>query len=90
MDSAPPAKTKGPPHSEIHVEQGKPIAPPVTAGEPQGTLLALWVKECGKSERLAVMDGIRAATLPDAKAGRLPRGHSWRENLSNRCTRESR
>jgi RNA-directed DNA polymerase len=27
------------------------------------------------------MDGIRAETSPDAKAGRLPRGHSWRENL---------
>lgn len=50
-------------------------------GEPQGTLLALWVKECGGSECPAVMDGIRAETLPDAKAGRLPRGHSWRENF---------
>jgi hypothetical protein len=27
------------------------------------------------------MDGIRAETLPDAKAGRLPRGHSWRDNF---------
>lgn len=40
-----------------------------------------WVEECGESECPAVMDGIRAATSPDAKAGRLPRGHSWRENL---------
>ncbi|CAB3804872.1 reverse transcriptase N-terminal domain-containing protein [Pararobbsia alpina] len=60
---------------------GKPIVLPETAGEPQGTLSALWVKECGESERPAVMDGIRAETLPDAKAGRLPRGHSWRESF---------
>lgn len=48
MDSTPQAKTEGPPHPAIYVEQGKPIALPATAGEPQGTL---WVKECGKSER---------------------------------------
>src|ERR1035437_1974309 len=81
MDDQPPAKRKGPPRSEIHAEQGKPIGPPATASELQGTLLALWVKECGKSERPAVMDGIRAETSPDAKAGRLPCGHSWRENF---------
>jgi RNA-directed DNA polymerase len=27
------------------------------------------------------MDWIRVATLPDAKAGRLPHGHSWRKNF---------
>ena len=74
MDDQPPAKRKGPPRSEIHAEQGKPIALPATVGELQGTPLALWVKECGKSERPAVMDGIRAETSPDAKAGRLPSG----------------
>ncbi|MDB5780208.1 hypothetical protein, partial [Caballeronia mineralivorans] len=81
MDDKPPANRKGPPRSETEVEQGKPIVLPVTAGEPQGTLLALWVKESGESERPPVMDGIRAETLPDAKAGRLPLGHSWRENF---------
>ena len=81
MDDKPPANRKGPPRSETHAEQGKPIAPPATAGEPQGTLLARWVEDRGESERPAVMDGIRAETLPDAKAGRLPRGHSWRDNL---------
>ena len=90
MDDRPPAKRKGPPRSESHAEQGKPIALPETAGEPRGTLSALWVKDCGKSEGLAVIARIRAATLPDAKAGRLPRGHLWRENLINRCTQESR
>lgn len=34
MDNKPPAKRKGPPHSKIHAEQGKPITLPVTAGEP--------------------------------------------------------
>jgi|SRR5471030_2537896 len=81
MDNQPPAKRKGPPRSGIHVEQGKPVVLPATAGEPQGTLSALWVKERGKSECPAVMDGIRAETLPDAKAGRLPLGHSWRESF---------
>ena len=81
MDDQPPAKRKGPPRSETYAEQGKPIGLPATAGGPSGTLLALWVKECGKSERPAVMDWIRAGTSPDAKAGRLPRGHSWRENF---------
>ena len=90
MDARPPEKRKGPPRSEIHAEQGKPITLPETAGEPRGTLLALWVEECGKSEGLAVMARIRAETWPDAKAGRLPRGHSWRENLINRYTQESR
>jgi len=50
MDKAPPAKRKGPPRSEIHAEQGKPNGLPATAGEPQGALMAQWVKECGKSE----------------------------------------
>ena len=81
MDNQPPAKRKGPPRSEIHAEQGKPIVLPATAGEPQGTLSALWVKECGESECPAVMVGIRAETSLDAKAGRLPCGHSWRENF---------
>lgn len=90
MDDRPPAKRKGPHRSEIHAEQGKPIVLPETAGEPRGMLLALWVEECGKSEGLTVMGRIRAETLPDAKVGRLPRGHSWRENLINRCTQESR
>ena len=90
MDRSPPAKRKGPPRSEIHAEQGKPIALPKTAGEPQGTPRALWVEECGKSEGLPVTGGIRAATLPDTKVGRLPRGHSWRESQAIRYTQEGR
>jgi len=86
----PPAHRTGPHHPEIHAEQGKPIMLPATAGEPQGTLLAWWVKECGESECLAVMAGIRAGTSLDAKASRLPLGHSWREKMINRCTRKSR
>lgn len=81
MDDTLPAKRKGPTRSETHAEQGKPMALPETAGEPQGTLSALWVKDGGESERPAVMDGIRAGTLPDTKVGRLPPGHSWRENI---------
>ncbi|AUW47683.1 hypothetical protein CUJ84_pRLN3000576 (plasmid) [Rhizobium leguminosarum] len=34
MDGKLLAKRKGPTGSEIHAEQGKPIALPVTAGEP--------------------------------------------------------
>lgn len=68
MDSSPPMLWTGPPHSENHAEQGKPNALPATAGGPQGTLLAQWVKECRESERPAVMAGTRAATSPGAKA----------------------
>ena len=87
---APPADRRGPPRSEILAEQGKPVVLPATAGEPQGTLLVLRVKDYGKSERPPVMGWIPAARWPDAKAGRPPCGHSWRENLINRYTRESR
>ena len=69
MDNLPPANRRDPPRSEIHAEQGKPVALPETAGEPRGTLLVLRVEDCGKSERLTVMAGIRAETSPDAKAG---------------------
>jgi hypothetical protein len=82
MDDKPPANRKGPPRSETEVEQGKPIGLPVTAGEPQGTLLALWVKESGESERPPVMDGIRAETLPDVIHGE--------RTLTNRYTRKGR
>ena len=90
MDNQPPAKRRGPPRSETQVEQGKPITLPATAGEPQGTPLALWVEECGKSECPPVIGRIRTETLSDTKVGRLPRGHSWREHLFNRRTQESR
>ena len=90
MDNQPPAKRRGPPRSETQAEQGKPITLPVTASEPQGTLSALWVEEGGKSEGLPVIGWIRAETSSDTKVGRLPRGHSWREHLLNRCTQESR
>ena len=90
MDIAPPADRRGPPRSEILAEQDKPVVLPATAGEPQGTLLVLRVEDCGKSERLPVMGWIPAALWPDAKAGRLPRGHSWRENLINRYMGEGR
>lgn len=69
MDEKPPVLWTGPTHSENHAKQGKPNVLPATAGEPQGTLLAQWVKECGESEGPAVMTGIRAATSPGAKAG---------------------
>lgn len=80
MDTMPPVYKTGPTHPEIRVELGKPIVLPVTAGEPQGTLSARWVKECGESECLSVTGGIRAATSPDTKVGRFPHGHLWRDN----------
>ena len=69
MDNLPPANRRDPPRSEIHAEQGKSVALPATAGEPQGTLLVLRIEDCGKSESPAVMVEIRAETSPDAKAG---------------------
>lgn len=90
MDMTLPAKRRDPPRSEASAEQGKPIALPETAGEPQGTLLVLRVKEGGESEGPAVIAGIRAATSLDTKVGRLPLGHSWRENMTKRWTGKSR
>ena len=62
MDCQPPAKRRGPPRSETHAEQGKPVVLPVTAGEPQGTLLAVRVKECGESEGWPVTGRIGIAS----------------------------
>ena len=81
MDVQPPSNRRGPPRSETHVEQGKPIVPPETAGEPRGTLLVLWVEELGRSECLLVMSRIRTEILFDAKAGRLPNGRSSQERF---------
>jgi RNA-directed DNA polymerase len=81
---------EGPARSEMHAKQGKPVGLPETAGEPQGTLLVLRVEERGASEGLPVIGRIRAETSPGAKASRLPQGLSWRENLNNRRTGESR
>lgn len=69
VDNRPPAKRKSPTCSETNAKQRKPKRLPATAGEPQGKLMALWAEECGKSERLPVMGGIRAGSMPDAKAG---------------------
>ena len=80
VDSVPPAKRRGPTRSEIQAEQGKPEVLPETAGEPQGTPLALRVEEQGKSECRSVMGRIGVETSPYAKAGRLPYGLSSQES----------
>jgi hypothetical protein len=59
-------------------------------GAPQGVTTVMRVKDGGKSEGPAVIVGIRVATLPDVKAGRLPPGLPSRENLANRHNKESR
>jgi len=69
MDNTPPANRRDPPRSEIHAEQGKPVVLPATAGGPRGTLLAMRVEDCGKSERLAVMARIRAETFARRESG---------------------
>ncbi|QDL38515.1 hypothetical protein EUB48_15380 [Rhodoferax sediminis] len=71
----------------MYAEHGKPDAPPDTAGQPQGRLLAQRVKECGESEGRPVIGRIRVATSPGAKASRLPRGLPWQESLIN-CEQE--
>ena len=47
------------------------------------------VEDGGESESRAVMARIRALTLPDAKAGRLPPGLPSQENLVKRPTRKA-
>ena len=74
----------------MHAEHGKPDAPPATAGQPQGRLMARRVKECGQSERRSVIERIRVATSPVAKASPLPRGLPWQESLRNRAQEEGR
>jgi hypothetical protein len=69
-------------------EHGKPNTPPVTAGQPQGRLMAQWVKEGGESECRSVMGRIRV--LPGAKASPLPLGLPWQESLRNRNQEECR
>jgi len=79
------------PAHETCAEQGKPERLRHTVGTPQGEPMGVRVEEFGASEGPAVMAGIRVerathhsiATAPDAKAGRLPRGPSWRENRAN-------
>lgn len=56
------------PRVVVCAEHGKPDESPVTAGRPQGRLRAQRVEECGASEGRSVIERIRAATLPDAKA----------------------
>jgi IS5 family transposase len=70
-------------------EHGKPDVPPATAGQPQGKLMAQRVKDCGESQGCSVIEQIRA-TLPGAKASRLPQGLSWQQTLRNRASEESR
>jgi len=81
VDVVPPANRRGPPRSEIQAEQGKPAVLPVTAGEPQGTLLVLRVKERGESERRSVMGRIGVEISPHEKSCRLPYGLSSRESF---------
>lgn len=90
MDVKPPANRKGPPQSETLAKQGKPIVLPAMAGEPQGTLLVLWVKEGGESERPAVMDGIRAENRPTRKRADFRMVIHGERTLTNRYTRKSR
>ena len=51
MDMTAPVYWRDRTRSEIHAAQGKPETLPETAGDPQGTLLPLRVKEYGKKPR---------------------------------------
>jgi hypothetical protein len=74
----------------MYAEHGKPDTPPATAGQPQGRLMAQRVEESGESEGRSVIERIRVATLPGAKASPLPHGLPWRETLRNRDEEEGR
>ena len=56
------------PRVVMFAEHGKPDAPPVTAGQPQGKLMVQRVKESGASERRSVIERIRTGTLSGVKA----------------------
>ena len=55
-------------------EHGKPVLSPKMAGEPQGKLLAMRVRDCGKSESQHVMGRIGIQNLFRSKESRLPQG----------------
>jgi hypothetical protein len=59
----------------------KPRIAPLGDSRLQGLPMAVRAQERGKSECPAVMDGIRVAISPDAKAGRLPHGLSSPESF---------
>ena len=59
-------------------------------GQPQGRTIQGRVKDRGASERRPVMGRIGVATLPHAKAGRLPRGVGVRERSINHFQEVSR
>src|SRR5436309_8496708 len=74
----------------MYAEHGKPDAPPATAGQPQGRLMVQRVDESGESECRSVMERIRVATSPGAKASPLPHGLPWQGSLRNRDQEEGR
>src|SRR5215472_10859037 len=61
----------------------KPRIAPFGDSRLQGLPMVVRAQERGESECPAVMDGIRVATSPDAKAGRLPHGLSSPESFQN-------
>jgi hypothetical protein len=74
----------------MYAEHGKPDAPPGTAGQPRGRLMVQRVEDSGESECRSVMEWIRVAILPGAKASPLPRGRPWQKSLRNRDQEEGR
>lgn len=56
----------------------------------RGLVMVMRIEDGGASECRTVMVGIRVATLPGAKAGRLPPGCASRESVANRPNRISR
>lgn len=83
MDRVSSVYSRYPTHSEIYAEQGKPVVSPLLAGEPQGTLLVLRVKDDGESERRSVMVRIGVVRSPHTKVGRLPFGLSSQKSNEN-------
>lgn len=57
-DVVPPGKSRHLTFHVIYVKHGKPVSPPLGAGQPQGRLLEVRVEEFGKSESRFVMKRI--------------------------------
>lgn len=61
--------------SDVYQEEhGKPVLSPEMAGEPQGKLMIMRVRDCGKSESQPVMGRIGIQNLFRPKGSRLPHG----------------
>jgi hypothetical protein len=76
-----------------YAEHGKPVPAPFGAGEPQGTLWQVWVKDCRESESYPAIGWIRVEPLGDItlrESGQTSTRSFMKRALRNLYRKESR